>query len=94
MLKFAKSASVLTHKRALEFCDEKTRTFGEVVRHICVENAEGDHILWATCTAPLVFPSIYEKAIRRYFQALDEGCYDSLMSVRVFAGISGTRTAR
>jgi N-acylneuraminate cytidylyltransferase len=82
MLRFAKSAGVLTHKRALEFCDEKTRTFGEVVRHIC-ENAEGDHILWATCTAPLVFPSIYEKAIRRYFHALEEG-YDSLMSVQVF----------
>jgi CMP-N-acetylneuraminic acid synthetase len=82
MLNFAKSAGIFTHKRAPEFCDEKSRSFGEVVRHIC-ENTTGDHILWATCTAPLVFPAIYEKAIRRYFQALDEG-YDSLMSVQVF----------
>ena len=42
---FAKAAGVFTHKRAPEFCDEKTRTFGEVVRHIC-ESVTGDHVLW------------------------------------------------
>lgn len=82
MLAMASKAGVLTHKRALEFCDEKTKTFGEVVAHIC-SNVKGDNIIWATCTAPLVFPQNYKDAIRQYEKALNDG-YDSLMSVEAF----------
>lgn len=78
MLSMAKEADVFTHKRSLEFCDEKTKSFGEVVRHIA-ESVEGDHILWATCTSPLVFPSLYKKAIKEYYLAIENG-YDSLVS--------------
>ena len=78
MLEMATSAGVLTHKRAPEFCDESTKSFGEVVRHVA-ENVEGEHILWATCTSPLVFPAVYRSAIEKYWTALDEG-YDSLVS--------------
>ncbi len=49
MLEMARQQGVATHKRAPEFCDEKSKTFGEVVAHIC-ENVPGDDILWATCT--------------------------------------------
>ena len=63
MLSMAKSQGVDIHKRAIEFCDEKSKTFGEVVSHIC-ENVSGDDILWATCTAPLVFPKQYREAIK------------------------------
>lgn len=82
MLAMAKAAGAETHKRALEYCDEKTKTFGEVVRHIA-ESVDGDHILWATCTSPLVFPKDYRKAIAEYFPALKNG-FDSLMSVESF----------
>lgn len=82
MLAMAKSQGVNTHKRAPEFCDEKSKTFGEVVAHVC-ENVDGDHILWATCTAPLVFPKNYREAISLYFKALDDG-YDSLVSMEKF----------
>ena len=51
MLEMAKSAGADIHKRAPEYCDEKTKTFGEVVRHIA-ESVNGDTILWATCTSP------------------------------------------
>ncbi|WP_312502874.1 acylneuraminate cytidylyltransferase family protein [Lacrimispora sp.] len=78
MLAMAKDAGVFTHKRSLEFCDEKTKSFGEVVKHIA-ESVEGDHILWATCTSPLVFPSLYKKAIEEYYLAIENG-YDSLVS--------------
>jgi len=78
MLEMAERAGVLTHKRSLEFSDEKTKSFGEVVQHIA-ESIEGDHILWATCTSPLVFPHLYKKAIKEYFLALENG-YDSLAS--------------
>lgn len=82
MLAMAESQGVLTHKRAAEFCDEKTKTFGEVVAHICA-NVEGDDILWATCTAPLVFPKNYKEAIALYYKALADG-FDSLVSMEVF----------
>lgn len=82
MLEMAKLAGADVHKRAIEYCDEKTKTFGEVVRHIA-ESVEGETILWATCTSPLVFPKTYRDAIAAYYHALDAG-YDSLMSVESF----------
>ena len=82
MLAMAKAAGADTHKRAPEYCDEKTKTFGEVVRHIA-ESVDGETILWATCTSPLVFPKDYRKAIAAYYPALEKG-YDSLMSVESF----------
>ena len=81
MLQMAKSQGVVTHKRAPEFCDEKTKTFGEVVAHVC-ENVAGDHILWATCTAPLVFPKHYKEAIDLYLNMPDG--FDSLVSMEQF----------
>lgn len=82
MLEMARAAGAETHKRAPEYCDEKTKTFGEVVRHIA-ECVEGDDILWATCTSPLVFPKDYRAAIEAYYPALENG-FDSLMSVESF----------
>lgn len=79
MLEMARREGVKTHKRDIAFCDEKSRTFGEVVSHIC-ENVEGEHILWATCTAPLVFATKYEDAISVYLDSLSKG-YDSLVSM-------------
>ena len=81
MLEMARSAGALTHKRAREYCDEKTKSFGEVVRHVA-ESVEGENILWATCTSPLVFPRTYQKAIAEYFPALEKG-FDSLVSFEV-----------
>lgn len=81
MLEMAKENGVETHKRAPEYCDEKTKSFGEVVRHIA-ESVSGDDILWATCTSPLVFPKVYKQAIREYYPALEQG-HDSLVSFEV-----------
>ena len=83
MLKFAKDMGVGIHKRGLKYCDEVSTTFGDAVRHIA-ESVDGDHILWAPCTAPLVFPKTYKKAIETYRKIIDEGTYDSLMSVESF----------
>lgn len=82
MLAMAAKQRVKTHKRAPEFCNEKSKSFGEVVAHIC-ESVSGDDILWATCTAPLVFPKQYREAIYFYRQALKNG-YDSLVSMELF----------
>lgn len=82
MLSMANKKGVKTHERPPEYCDEKTKTFGEVVEYIC-KNVEGEHILWATCTSPLVLPDNYSDAIDKYIEALADG-YDSLMSVEPF----------
>ncbi len=82
MLQLAQKNGTQVHKRAEEYCDEKNQPFGAVVSHIC-ENAAGEHIIWATCTSPLVEPQHYSSAIDVYFDKLEEG-YDSLMSVEEF----------
>lgn len=82
MLEMAFNENVEIHKRAIEYCDEVTKTFGEVVAHVA-SSVEGEHIIWATCTAPLVQPDDYENAIKKYLIDLDNG-FDSLMSVEPF----------
>jgi CMP-N-acetylneuraminic acid synthetase len=82
MLEMANKLGVLTHKRSIEYCDEKTKSFGEVVKHIC-ENVDGENIIWATCTAPLVEKNDYSNAILEYQSCLELG-YDSLISVEPF----------
>lgn len=82
MLDMALAAGAESHKRAIEYCDEQTRTFGEVVEHVC-RAVPGETVLWATCTSPLVTSEHYEKAIEAYPQAIDAG-FDSLMSVEAF----------
>lgn len=84
MLDFATEAGVETHKRGLEYCDEKTKSFGEVVSHIA-SSIKGENIVWATCTSPLVFPKMYEQAIKLYEKevVLDKS-FDSLISVEPF----------
>lgn len=82
MLAMAEKHGAKIHKRAPEYCDEKSKTFGEVVAHIC-KYAKTEDILWATCTAPLVFPKHYKEAIALYRKALADG-YDSLASMEKF----------
>ena len=82
MLSIAIENNVTPHKRADEYCDEVSKPFGSVVAHIC-ENIEGEHVLWATCTSPLVEERDYSHAIAIYLDQI-QGDYDSLMSVEPF----------
>lgn len=81
MLAMAESEGVRTHKRALEYSDEKTRSFSEVVAHIA-SSVEGDDLMWAQCTSPLIMPENYREAIGAY-RSMGNG-YDSLMAVEPF----------
>ena len=78
MLSLAEQEGASTHKRAPEYCDEKSKTFGEVVAHVC-ENCDSADIIWATCTSPLVEPEMYSRAIMRYYSEVPEKG-DSLVS--------------
>lgn len=58
MLTIAKCTGSNTHKRAPKYCDEKTKSLGDVVRHI-TENVDGENILWATCTSTVIISKDY-----------------------------------
>jgi CMP-N-acetylneuraminic acid synthetase len=84
MLEMAKNENVEIHKRSWEYCDEKTKSFGEVVAHIA-DSVEGDNIVWATCTSPLVLPDSYQKAINLFEEnVLKAKINDSLITVEPF----------
>jgi len=82
MLEIAKNHGVSIHKRSWEYCDEETKTFGEVVENICTE-VSGDNIIWATATSPLVFSELFKLAIEKYHHNLNNG-FDSLLTVEPF----------
>lgn len=75
---------IIIHKRAIEFCDEKTKTFNEVVENV-VNVAETDNIMWAPCVCPLTTVSSYEKAIIEFKEkVLKQNMYDSVISGKLF----------
>jgi CMP-N-acetylneuraminic acid synthetase len=51
--------------RAPEFCDEKSRSWNDVIYDM-VTRIHGDVVLWAHCTNPCIRPETYDEAIRRY----------------------------
>ncbi len=79
MLEMARQEGALIHKRSPEYCDEKTKTMGEVIAHVC-EEIECEDVMWAPCTTPLICPDKYEEAIATYYDKKTEG-YDSLIAV-------------
>jgi N-acylneuraminate cytidylyltransferase len=84
MLQMAARENVVAARRPDKYCDEKSTTFGDVVRYVCTQ-IESENIIWATCTAPLVTPETYASAIADYeANVLEAKTHDSLMSVEPF----------
>tara|TARA_Y100000590_G_C15389396_1_gene889473 strand:+ start:79 stop:756 length:678 start_codon:yes stop_codon:yes gene_type:complete len=84
MLDMALKKNVKTHKRAVEFCDEKTQPFGAVVKHIC-EAVDGENIIWSTVTSPLISNETYLKSLDNYEKnVIKSNDFDSLISVEPF----------
>lgn len=77
MLQMAKKEGVTALKRPVKYADESV-PFGKFLEYICGE-VPNDHILWACATSPLVEPYLYKRAIKVYFEKLQEG-YDSLIT--------------
>lgn len=82
MLELAAKHGVATHKRPDEYCDEVTKSYGEMIKFVC-QDITGDDILWTLCTTPLVSSELYEKGIAAYYGAINNG-FDSLISVISF----------
>lgn len=65
-------------KRPEMYADESV-PFGRFLDYLC-DVMPNDHVLWACVTSPLVEPYLYRKAIKLYFEKLEEG-YDSLITL-------------
>lgn len=84
MLEMAEKEGVNTHKRAPEFCDERTKTFNEVVENIA-SSIIGDTVMWAPCVCPLTNTQSYEKAIEIYNECvIEKKEHDSVISAKLF----------
>lgn len=90
ILDAASKAGAQVRHRAPEFCDEKSRTWNEVILDMALR-VPGDVILWAHCTNPCIRPSTYDRALVRYQQAIDDGAGDSLISVTRVTGHAWAR---
>ena len=84
MLQMARDEGVLIHKRAIEYCDEKTKTFNEVVQNVA-ENVNGDILMWAPCVCPLTTIENYVAALNTFAEkVLKTKEYDSVISGKMF----------
>ena len=80
MLEMAIKEGVEIHQRAPEYCDEKTKTFNEVVENVA-QNIDCDILMWAPCVCPLTTIESYQKAIEIYKQKVEKDkLYDSVIS--------------
>lgn len=77
MISFAKQEGVLYQRRPVEYCDEKSKTFNEVVEYIS-GTIETDILIWATCVCPLVKNQSYKRAIKEFLNL--SGDFDSVVS--------------
>ena len=81
MLKMAEEEGVIPMRRPTQYADESL-PISEFVEYLA-DNVEGDHYMWSCVTSPLVDAELYRKAIKLYFDKLQEG-YDSLVTVTPF----------
>ena len=77
MLAIAEKCGVKAIKRPEQYANESV-PFGMFLEYLC-DIIEGEHLLYACATSPLVEPYLYNKAIKTYFEKLEEG-YDSLIT--------------
>ena len=84
MLDMAVKEGVNIHKRAIEYCDESTKTFNEVVEHIA-SSLDGDILIWAPCVCPLIETESIKNAIKTFNDfVISDKTFDSVISAKLF----------
>jgi CMP-N-acetylneuraminic acid synthetase len=66
MLQIACENGVIAKKRPPEYCDEKTKTFNEVVRYIADYEVTSETMMWTPCVCPFVTNKKFEEGISIY----------------------------
>jgi CMP-N-acetylneuraminic acid synthetase len=81
MLELARQEGVCAVRRPDEYCDEKSRTFNQVVSYIATNEVKSDVMLWAPCVCPLVGEDRFHQAIEIFRTSCGvDGPYDSVAS--------------
>lgn len=81
MIKMALEEGIEVQKRPLEYCDEKTKSFREVVCYIA-DSIETEVLIWAPCVCPLVKIETFNKAIDE-FLSIKNNEFDSVISAKL-----------
>lgn len=74
-----KSSKIIIDRRP-EYLALSSTSTDELINYVPNVIKEG-HVLWTHVTSPFIGKETYEKAILEYTKNLDEGSYDSLMTV-------------
>lgn len=83
MLKMAKNEGVEIQIRPVEYADEKTKTFGEMIEFV-VSNIKTDYVVWTPCVCPLVDENIISLMIKKFKEEIVfSERYDSLVSAKL-----------
>lgn len=77
----ARAAGATVQDRPPEYCDEVSKSWGEMVAYVC-SRVEGEWVIISPCTAPLVMPSMYRRAIAVAFGLDPEGPHRSVVAAR------------
>lgn len=77
MIEMAKQENVSFQRRPDEYCDERTKSFREVVEYIS-SSLDTENILWANCVCPLVKIETFKKAIQTFYNLTPD--HDSVAS--------------
>lgn len=77
MIEMAIAEGVNYQRRPDEYCDEKTKTFNEVVEYIA-NTVDTDILMWTPCVCPIVNSDSYAKAVKTFLTKSEK--YDSVVS--------------
>lgn len=85
MLKLAQKHGVKALERPYEYCDEKTKTFGETVQYIAENNVKSKVMMWAPCVCPCIADKTINEGISIFKNVIRDGLpYDSIVSAVLF----------
>lgn len=84
MLTLATQMGVIAKRRPLEYCDEVSRTFNEVVTYIATNEVETEVMMWVPCVCPLVSGNKIREGIELYKKQIKgEIAGDSIVTAKM-----------
>ncbi len=85
MLEMALNENVKIHRRSIEYSDEVTKSFGEVVALLAEQATKAENVIWSPVVCPLCDEECFTEAINDYIDlVLKKREYDSLISAKKF----------
>lgn len=85
MLEIAKKNGAIPQKRPAEFCDEKSKSFNEVVEYIAKNEIATEYMMWAPCVCPLIRIDTIEHGLDIFYEYVisDKCLADSVVTAKL-----------